>query len=1013
MSWRQLYETAPPAGGPGTQRLNWTRAIVRNKLYLHRQDNPFILELDTTTTPGSPTIIEQTPTFINMAGVQGIAEGRSRLVAWDIANSIYWSSIDDPLDFEPSLATTANVVQVDAIKGRIVHVLGTNDGFIIYTTSNIVTARYSAGASEIATEVFRFEELSDTLGIFTSDHVTIADRGFHHVWTQGGLYRINADLSPGSPLVEPIFPQVSDFIRQFKGYPRLSHHRDRFFAIWLTYRDGAEGRNIFTRFPYDRRVWYNEPYVNNFKFEIQRDNWNIDFMLNGNDTPESYISPRSVGPRTNVDCTKDTLPWRDCPNVLWGAYILVRPPIKIELKDLSVEESWGVDLGTLNRIRIEGARRYWYEISPTTYEDYEVIFVPSRGFRLGSPSLAFSFGPLSLMYQQYIQWLKEKDENRENASGIFDGITGIQLTGLEHIIGNVQAMEDVMTIPNPNPGSVKFPKQRVWCTKEDSPEEYPDEKEYWRFTAFVETTTPSEITTQSAWLDVQKDERLYELGPPVGDEDWQFIGTDTTNRNDNAWEYLNGVNLAWEGPIEPLTFPFAFGENSEEFLNRRPVRTLARYYPTSDPELFTTARAIWGQTDMCTYASLASFADRRAFCTFERFKEDEYQRDVPVENGWNREFRFDHEFSYEDYDVDTNDSTENSPKGYADLGLIQVPRHRLFKVHPLAVFTDRDGDPSAELGKNLAVARSEYADRGEIGGLLQAYADAGWTVGQPPTLMVDPPFVDPVVADNDPTSGSPATNVMNGVEDSGLFEELTEFATVCGRPIDPVENSPVVIPAEAQPKQHVRPPPTPADVGEPPNIFTPDGWQDMVPSVIDLTGVAGQGPIYPVYSKALVFDQHLERWGTCDELFYIFLDYNPVNAIAYDPVSDTAISSFTYDNFLSSLGAVLTNRMLHLFDRNPELSYAVYGKIGYRRRRRTRLFEVRAETLDRPSAFIIVEPSLDGKFINPYGVRMKQLEGPHDVGHIDVMGQWFNLVIYGGRYEIIRLETTGRSAGER
>ena len=1008
MAWTQLYQTPLPSGGAGSQRLNWTRATIRNVLYLFRVDNPFILRLDTETVPGSPQVIAETPTFLNMGAIQGIAEGRSRLVAWDIVNRVYWSAVDDPLDFTPDLATLANNVPVDAVKGRIVHIVGTDEGFIIYTTSNIVTARYRGGSPQLATEVFQFEELSDTLGIFTSDHVAVADNGFHHVWTQAGLFRINANRSPGSPLAEPIFSELGDYIRQYEGYPRLSHHRDRYFCIWLTYRDFLQGRNILKRNPLDGSTWFSEPYLNEFKYRLGE--WNLDLMLDAREQPPTYLPPKDVALSINTDCTQEILPWRTCENVLWAGYLLRRPPIKIERKSTTVDEWLFPNTGgPAEMIRVPSATIEWYEILPTTYEDYEVIYTQAQGFKVGAEELSYSFDPLAQMLEQYNQWVKEKDENHTNAQGLFAVIT-YSLAGRVHTATAIAPQVETTFVPIPN-SSLQVRKGERWTTKEALPPIAEGQPDRWRYTNYQRITDDTGQTTSSFWIEIEQSP-LLEGTPRIGDETgWQSVGTETSFANLNVWEYLTGERLAFNDN-SLLDHNYRYQPASNEANNARQVYTTARYYATTDPELFVTSRAIWGQTDGCSYASIASFAQRRAFTEGADTTQDKFARNVriedfiPVDNEqWYVEGRVDFDFTWKPYDVDTTDGLTNSPAGYIDLGLATVPRHRLLNIYAVAHVSGLGGSPAAELSGNLSQARSAYPTLDQISGLLQVYRDRGWTVVPPPAGNLSPPPLEsPRVVDNTP-QGEPLEDGMNGIPQSGVLEELTTYGTVCGRVVEPIVNRPKTFTPPA-----LKDWTNPTDLTK---LYGLDGWESQTPKVVDLTGQAGQGPIYPVYSRALVYDQQLKRWGSFDDFFYIFLDYNPVNAVSYDPVSDITVSSFTYDNFLSSLGALLTNRMLHLFDRSPDQAYAVYGKIGYRRKLWTRLTEVRCETLDTPSALMIIEPSLDGKTINPYQVRVKQLANEHDTGYIDVTAQWFNFVITGGRFEIVRFETTGHSMGER
>jgi len=94
----------------------WSTADIKNSLYLYRNGQGaggYILQLMNDGTGWA----QRTPTFANMAQVQGIFQARGRLGMWDSANSIYLSSNLDPMDFTPAIKTGANVFKVDAVIG--------------------------------------------------------------------------------------------------------------------------------------------------------------------------------------------------------------------------------------------------------------------------------------------------------------------------------------------------------------------------------------------------------------------------------------------------------------------------------------------------------------------------------------------------------------------------------------------------------------------------------------------------------------------------------------------------------------------------------------------------------------------------------------------------------------------------------------------------------------------------------------------------------------------------------
>jgi len=147
----------------------WTYAILKNRLYCYRNGQgagTYILRL-----LANGTAWEQlTPTFANMAQIEGIFEARGRLGLWDTTGSIYTSSVTNPVDFTPSIQTRANVLKVDSVRGNIVLVLGYKDGFIIYSTASIILASYQGGTNN-----FKFSSITKEQGVLNADAVTVAD----------------------------------------------------------------------------------------------------------------------------------------------------------------------------------------------------------------------------------------------------------------------------------------------------------------------------------------------------------------------------------------------------------------------------------------------------------------------------------------------------------------------------------------------------------------------------------------------------------------------------------------------------------------------------------------------------------------------------------------------------------------------------------------------------------------------------------------------------------------------
>lgn len=155
------------------------------------------------------------PAGVTIGDVRGIgASSNYLLIFTDI--TVYWSSLVDPVDFEPSLQTGAGFATPQDVKGRINAILGISGGFIIYTSVNAVAASYTQNVRA----PFAFKEISNAGGVDTYEQITSEQTsGIQYAWTTGGLQKITLQGA------ESVSAEVSDFLagRQWEYYDRESH----------------------------------------------------------------------------------------------------------------------------------------------------------------------------------------------------------------------------------------------------------------------------------------------------------------------------------------------------------------------------------------------------------------------------------------------------------------------------------------------------------------------------------------------------------------------------------------------------------------------------------------------------------------------------------------------------------------------------------------------------------------------------------------------------------------------
>ena len=164
----------------------WSYAIVNGDLFMYQQGLGHMLRLDKTT--GSVTM--ETPKFLNLPYVLGITSAAGRLVAWDSDGAIYRSSIFDPLDFTPALATQATVHKIEAMRGAIRRILGMGKDYIVYATGSIHLAQFDPNTSK-----FRYTTLEQDSGIYGYTAVDSLDTSRHVAYTSKGLMLISSDGS--------------------------------------------------------------------------------------------------------------------------------------------------------------------------------------------------------------------------------------------------------------------------------------------------------------------------------------------------------------------------------------------------------------------------------------------------------------------------------------------------------------------------------------------------------------------------------------------------------------------------------------------------------------------------------------------------------------------------------------------------------------------------------------------------------------------------------------------------
>ncbi len=143
---------------------------------------------------------------ITATSMQGICNALDYLICWD-TTTIYWSAPGDETEFRvtvSSVATGAGSSALQALTGLIVECRPIPNGFLIYTTEEVIAARYSQNSSNpwIFTKVQGaggISEFQNLIGVGSS-------AGSHLVYTKSGLQDISMTKA------EQIFPELASFM---------------------------------------------------------------------------------------------------------------------------------------------------------------------------------------------------------------------------------------------------------------------------------------------------------------------------------------------------------------------------------------------------------------------------------------------------------------------------------------------------------------------------------------------------------------------------------------------------------------------------------------------------------------------------------------------------------------------------------------------------------------------------------------------------------------------------------
>lgn len=195
-TWALMQATPAPLASI-TQFTLITNAFINGTLYIY-VSGIGCYRYDT----GTQTLVSQTLTALTPSAVLGITSSYGYMVAWT-EDSIAWSSTISPTDFTPSLITGAGGGVVQEAKGPLSFCFPVYQGFIIYTSNNIVSATFSGNARY----PFTLRELVGSGGVTDRRLVAFGETGQnHYAYTTSGLQGVTLREASG------LSPEITDFL---------------------------------------------------------------------------------------------------------------------------------------------------------------------------------------------------------------------------------------------------------------------------------------------------------------------------------------------------------------------------------------------------------------------------------------------------------------------------------------------------------------------------------------------------------------------------------------------------------------------------------------------------------------------------------------------------------------------------------------------------------------------------------------------------------------------------------
>jgi len=977
------YVEQPIANIPLPVKAAWSWCVLDRRLYIGREGASHILRMSLDGLTWELLV----PNFVTITNVAGIFAARGRLGLWDIAGAIYTSSDIDPMDFTPSVSTLANVVTPTALQGRIISILGKPEGFVIYATSSILEAVYTGGS-----EVFRYLTVSDMQGVLSPLSCTAMATGDQYVITGDGVYLIR-----GGKLTE-IDPRLSRYIQASTLFPRLDYLQNRYLAISFTPSIASMGSSNL-----NPGVATSLPGIPAIPGTASRTikGFTVPDKIYSNSIPPINIPPINIPGYSlaSINIPPVVVPDLWVPDIPGGSSYtvpdtiipdIIVPPVTIPIPPTKQPQT-PVPPVPPSQVLWVANTPHINIVAPTNVEASFPLYYNPAMYAIQRGAYATWYYGLAIGGTYYVaeisgNYLEHGYTTQSEAAAQAVTATSAAPRGIQPTTYNVS--QSYVIVPHKgdilkNPGWVVIGALR-----------YSELKEIggtwkWSSDSVIGDPTPDLYTTGQTVSTVATGLKAgLDIASSTIATYWKAIGN---------WEsegYPGGALLSYSsggfanateanGRVNISYTTLAYIKPNYDNLFGNQLMPRVNYYvmqdalPTSTGNMFPTASII-NTTQMYSNdtSSLRAMtmqvmtAIKKAYLA--KYVMDNMLTYVPADGGGQGTLQFQY--------------------AVAGSSIWATVAFYIILMDGSRVLLPTDFNTTAQIGtgtghaatnSTINITQTAPAPTTEVlpGFTIPGYTIPGYTIA---AVTAIPGFLIPGYT-------VPAVKIING--------SIPGY-TIPG----------IIIPGSTV--KYTVPGYTVPDIFIPGRAGVPAVPSLVIPASSFIAASGSISPYAPVYSRAIVYDERLQSWGSCDQPFLALFDFSPINARAINPITGDINTLYSFKNLASTIGIVNASGVLAICTKVNPTSFVEYGDLGFNRSGITRLLEVKATFTQDSGTLLEVYGSLDGTTL--YLPMTASIASQNAICHLfkTLTGKWFRIRLV-GEFELKHLEFSGESGGKR